>query len=63
MLDGLRLFEDILFEDSRMMTLHAMPDGSYAEKRDGMLIFYGETHEIRDGVMRKICEDGNYFVL
>jgi dipeptidase E len=62
-LDGLRLFEDILFEDSRTMTLHAMPDGSYAEKRDGTLTFYGETHEIRAGVMRKICEDGNYFVL
>ena len=40
-----------------------MPDGSYAEKRDGKLTFYGETHEIRDGVMRKICEDGDHFVL
>ena len=63
MLDGLRLFEDILFEDSKTMTFHAMPDGSYAEKRDGTLTFYGETHEIRDGAMRKICEDGDYFVL
>lgn len=63
MLDGLRLFEDILFEDSKTMTLHAMPDGSYAEKRDGTLTFYGETHEIRDGVMRKICEDGDQLAL
>ncbi len=62
-LDGLRLLEDILYEDSKMMTLHAMPDGSYAEKRDDTLIFYGETHEIRDGAMRKICEDGDHIVL
>lgn len=57
-LDGRRLFEEIAFEDSIGRRFHAFVDGSYVIEENGKRVLYGETYEIKDGVMRKICEKG-----
>lgn len=48
-LDGLRLFEDITYSDSRGRSFFAIPDGSYFYQDDGGLFLMGEGYLIRDG--------------
>ena len=57
-LDGRRLFEDITFADSWGHDFFALPDGSYVLVQDGVSTICGECFHIRDGSLRKICEDG-----
>ncbi len=57
-LDGLRLFEDITFSDSRGRTFYAIPDGSYLFIKDGREELRGETYRIRDGRMTRIAAEG-----
>ena len=63
LLDGLRLFEDITFADSKGRKFYVLPDGSYLYIHDGREELRGEAWLIEDGVMRKISEDGNIIVL
>ena len=57
-LDGLRLFEDITYADSMDNTFFALPDGSYILcDEDGETLF-GEAYRIRNGILEKVCEDG-----
>lgn len=62
-LDGLRLIEDITFEDSMGHEIIALNDGSYIMLDDGQATVYGEAYSIKDGHQRQICEDGKCFVL
>lgn len=57
-LDGLRLFEDITYLDSRGRTFYAIPDGSYLYIKDGQEELRGEAYRIRDGRMEQISRDG-----
>ncbi|MBQ2952423.1 MAG: Type 1 glutamine amidotransferase-like domain-containing protein [Clostridia bacterium] len=57
-IDGMRLFEDVTFADSHGQTFHALADGSYILQEGGRATLYGEGWVIRDGVMRKLQEDG-----
>lgn len=57
-LDGRRLMEDITYPDSRGRYFYALPDGSFILKRGESTQICGEAWEIRDGQIRKICEDG-----
>ena len=57
-IDGLRLFEDVTFPDSCGHTFYALPDGSYILQEGNVRTLYGEGWVIRDGVMEKVCEDG-----
>ena len=57
-IDGLRLFEDVTFADSRGQTFWVLADGSYILEEEGGARLYGEAWRIRDGVMRKLQEDG-----
>ncbi len=57
-LDGLRLFEDITYLDSRGRTFYAIPDGSYLFIKDGQEELRGEAYRIRDGRMEQISRDG-----
>ena len=62
-LDGMRLFEEITFGDSFGQTFFVLADGSYIlADRDGERL-YGEAWIIRDGAMRKVCEDGQSMTL
>lgn len=57
-LDGRKLFEEIVFDDSHGRKFHTFVDGSYAVVEEGKAVLYGEIQEIKDGMMRKICETG-----
>ena len=56
-LDGKRLFQDVVFPDSIGHRFYTFPDGGYVMVRDGRTTLYGEAWEISDGVMRKISEE------
>ena len=62
-LDGLRLFDDISIPDSVGHAFHVLADGSYILEEGGHSLLYGESWLIRDGEMRKICEDGAHIQL
>lgn len=62
-LDGRRLFEEIAFEDSFGRRFQAFVDGSYVVSENGKNVLYGETYEIKDGKMKKICEKDEKIVL
>lgn len=62
-LDGLRLIEDITFEDSMGHEIIALNDGSYIMLDDGQATVYGEAYSIKDGYQKQICVDGECFAL
>lgn len=62
-LDGRRLFEDITYGDSYGNRLIALEDGSYIRIMDGETRLYGRSHQIADGVLTTICEDGASILL
>lgn len=59
--DGLQLFEEITYPDSMGRTFYALPDGSYLLGQDGKETLYGEGYRIQDGVLEKICADGQMY--
>ena len=57
MLDGLRLFEDITYEDSMGNCFYALPDGSYFYIDEDQTLLCGESYRIRNGILEKLTED------
>lgn len=57
-LDGLRLFEDITYSDSRGNTFFALPDGSYFYQDEECLLLCGESRLIRDGACYPLTQNG-----
>lgn len=57
-LDGMRLIEDITFEDSVGHEILALNDGSYLMIDGGKTTLYGEAYSIKDRQMVQICRDG-----
>ena len=55
-LDGMRLYEDVTFRDSKGECFYSLLDGTYLLIEDGMTILYGEAYRLRDGVMEKLSE-------
>lgn len=62
-LDGLRVYEDVTYPDSKGRKFYAMPDGSYLYKADGKEIVCGEVWLIYDGSIEKINTDGEELYL
>lgn len=62
-LDGLRLYEDITFDDSYGECFFVFVDGTYLMIEDGRTILYGEAYCLRDAVMEKISESGDIVIL
>lgn len=60
-LDGRRLFEDIIFPDSWRQRFYTFPDGGYVMVRDGRSTLYGEAWEISNGGMRRISEENKTY--
>ena len=60
-LDGLRLFEDITYQDSYEHEFVALPDGSYILSENGEENIWGEAYLIKDGVIEQICKDDEIF--
>ncbi|MBR6537371.1 MAG: Type 1 glutamine amidotransferase-like domain-containing protein [Lachnospiraceae bacterium] len=62
-LDGMRLIEDITFEDSVGHEIIAMNDGSYIMIENGQTTLYGEAYRIKDRQLTQICKDGECIIL
>lgn len=62
-LDGMRLIEDITFEDSVGHEIIAMNDGSYIMIENGQTILYGEAYRIKDRQLTQLCKDGECIIL
>ncbi len=62
-LDGLRLFEDVTYPDSAGHPLYVLVDGSYILEADGESTLYGEAYLLHNGVMERICNDGESITL
>lgn len=62
-LDGLRLIEDITYEDSVGHEIIALNDGSYIMLEDGKAILYGEAYMIKDRQQWQICKDEESILL
>lgn len=62
-LDGRRLYEDITLNDSRGHTFYALVDGSYVMRKGDIYTLFGEGYILRDGQMRRICQEGASIVL
>ena len=60
-IDGLRLFEDVVFPDSLNHRFHTFPDGGYVMVRDGRSTLFGEAWEITQGAMRKVSEENQTY--
>ncbi len=62
-LDGLRIIEDITFDDSIGHEIIALNDGSYIMIDEGQTTLYGEAYMIKDKQMTQICKDGESILL
>ncbi len=62
-LDGMRLIEDITFEDSVGHEIIALNDGSYLMIENGQTTLYGEAYRIKDRQLTQLCKDGECIVL
>lgn len=62
-LDGMRLIEDITFEDSVGHEIIAMNDGSYIMIENGQTTLYGEAYRIKDRQLTQLCKDGECIIL
>ncbi len=62
-LDGMRLIEDITFEDSVGHEIIALNDGSYIMIENGQTTLYGEAYRIKDRQLTQLCKDGECIVL
>ena len=62
-LDGMRLIEDITFDDSVGHEILALNDGSYIMLDNGQTILYGEAYSIKDRQLTQICRDGEFIIL
>ncbi|MCR5519320.1 MAG: Type 1 glutamine amidotransferase-like domain-containing protein, partial [Bacteroidales bacterium] len=60
-LDGKRLFEDVVFPDSWNHRFYSFPDGGYVMVKDGRSTLYGEAWEISGGRMRKVSEENKTY--
>jgi dipeptidase E len=58
-LNGLRLFEDITYDDSMGKTFFALPDGSYFYIDEEQTLLCGEGYRIRNRILEKLTEDGD----
>ena len=60
-LDGRRLFEDVVFPDSWNHRFYTFPDGGYIIIKDGRSSLRGEAWEITRGGMRKVSEENKSY--
>lgn len=62
-IDGKRLFDEVVPPDSRGKCFHAFPDGTYIHIENGMEWIRGEAWQIRDGRMEKVSQPGERIVV
>ena len=62
-LKGKRLFEDITYADSQGNEFYALIDGSFLRVENKKNELFGEAYRIKDGNIKKICENGRSLLL
>ena len=60
-LDGKRLFEDIIFPESWRHTFYTFPDGGYILSKDGRETLHGLAWEISNGTMRQVSAENETY--
>jgi hypothetical protein len=60
-LDGLRLFEDVIFPESWRHRFYTFPDGGYILQKDGRETLYGTAWEISNGQMRQVSAENQVY--
>lgn len=60
-LDGQRLFEDVVFRDSWQHKFYTFPDGGYVKVKDGRSELHGDAWEISQGGMHLVSEENKSF--
>jgi len=55
-LDGMRLYEDVTFADSKGECFYSLVDGTYLLIEDGMTLLYGEAYRLQDGIMEQLSQ-------
>ncbi len=60
-LDGRRLFEDVVFPDSLNHSFYTFPDGGYILVKDGRSTLHGTAWEIANGQIRQICSENKVY--
>jgi Biotin carboxylase len=60
-LDGRRLFEDIIFPESWRHAFYTFPDGGYIHSKDGRETLHGLAWEISNGQMRQISAENQIY--
>jgi len=58
-MDGLKILEDIVLPDSHKHPIYGINDGSFIEINEQEKLVYGECYKIHNGVIEKICDNGN----
>ena len=61
LVDGRRLFEDIIFPESWRHAFYTFPDGGYIFSRDGREELHGLAWEISNGQMRQISAENQVY--
>ena len=61
LVDGRRLFEDIIFPESWRHAFYTFPDGGYILSRDGREELHGTAWEISNGQMRQIAAENQVY--
>ena len=62
-IDGKRLYDEVVPPDSMGKRFHAFPDGTYIHIENGVEVIRGEAWQVRDGIMEKISEVGDVIVV
>jgi len=60
-LDGLRLFEDVIFPESWRHSFYTFPDGGYILQKDGRQTLHGTAWEISNGQMRQVSAENQVY--
>ena len=60
-LDGRRLFEDVIFLDSWRHSFYSIPDGGFIVCKDGRRTLFGTAWEISNGAMRQISSENQVY--
>lgn len=58
-IDGKRLYDEVVFPDSMGKRFHAFPDGTYIHIENGVELIRGEAWGVQDGIMEKVSEPGD----
>ncbi len=56
-LDGMRLYEDVTYADSKGECFYALVDGTYLLVEDRMTMLFGKAFRLQDGTLEQISEE------